>query len=69
MWSSAFVLRHVARARADDEGELDLVVDLCRALRDHHVVVRADDAGRRLVEEDRLVRDRRAGLLGVVGDS
>jgi 2-keto-4-pentenoate hydratase/2-oxohepta-3-ene-1,7-dioic acid hydratase in catechol pathway len=30
-------------------------------------VVRADDAGRRLVEQDRLGGDRRAGLGGVVG--
>ena len=33
----------------------------------HDVVVGADDAARRLVEDDRLGRDRRAGFGGVVG--
>jgi hypothetical protein len=56
----------VASAGADHEGDLDLVVELRRALRDHHVVVGTDDAVGELVEQDRLGRDRRVGLLGVI---
>ena len=56
----------VAAALADDDGKLDLPVGLLRIARDHEVVIRAAEAARRLVEDDRLLRDRRAGLLGVV---
>ena len=38
------------------------------ARRDDHVVVRPDDAGGRLVEEDRFGRDRRPGLLGMIDE-
>src|SRR4029077_18822372 len=61
------VLAQVAGARADDDAELDFPVELCRIPRDDGVVVRAAQARRRLVEDDRLLRDRHAGLGGVVG--
>src|SRR6476659_3214190 len=51
----------VARALADDDAELDLPVELARLARDDGVVVGAADARRRLVEDDRLLRDRHAG--------
>src|SRR5579864_9663199 len=51
------VLRQVAGAAADDDAELHLPVELRRILRDHGVVVRPADAARRLVEDDRLLRD------------
>src|SRR6185369_10867929 len=56
----------VARLLADDDAELDLPVALERALRQHDGVVRADDRAGRLHEDDRLLRDRGAGLGGVV---
>src|SRR4029077_14717495 len=59
-------LRQVARARADHDAELDLVVELGRAFGGDGVVVRAEDAGRRLVEDDRLLRDRHAGFRRMV---
>ena len=55
----------VARGRADDDAELDLVIGLLRALGDDHVVIGAADAAGRLHEEDRLRWDRHAGLLRV----
>src|SRR5215471_9270799 len=61
------VFRQVARALADDDGELDLPVELARLLGNNRVVVGPADAGRHLVEDDRLFRDRRAGLGRVVG--
>src|SRR5262249_34929008 len=61
------LLGEVAGARADDDAELDLVVELARVPRDDGGVVRPADAGRRLVEDDRLLGDRHAGLGRVVG--
>src|SRR3984957_11684811 len=61
------VLAQVAGARADDDAELDFPVELGRIPRDDGVVVRAAQARRRLVEDDRLFRDRHAGFGGVVG--
>src|SRR6185312_6052214 len=58
--------REVARALADDDAELDLVVELGRLARHDGVVVRPADAGDRLVEDDRLLRDWHAGFRGVV---
>ena len=66
MCDERVLLLHVARALADHEGDLDLVVELERALGDHHVVVGTDDAVGELVEEDGLLGNLRAGLLGVV---
>ncbi len=57
----------IARALADDDAELDLVVELGRFARRDGIVVRPADAGDRLVEDDRLLRDRHAGFRGVVG--
>src|SRR5262245_35217248 len=57
----------IARALADHDAELDLVIKLGRFLRNERVVVRPADRGRRLVEDDRLLRDRHAGFGGVVG--
>src|SRR5262249_42434091 len=57
----------IARAAADDDAELDLPVELRGILWDDGVVVRPADAGRRLIEDDRLFRDRHAGFGGVVG--
>src|SRR6185295_4569960 len=59
------LLGEVARARPDHDREL--VVELGRGLRDHGVVVCAHNAVRRLLEDDRVLRDRRARLGGVVG--
>src|SRR5438067_11577950 len=42
------VHRDVARLGADHDAELDLVIGLFRALRDHHVVIGAADRGGRL---------------------
>src|SRR5262245_15486060 len=61
------VLRQVARALADDDAELHLPVELARPLGDDRVVVRPADAGGHLVEDDRLLGDRHAGLGRVVG--
>src|SRR5262245_27269300 len=61
------VLRQVARALADNDAELHLPVELARPLRDDRVVVRPADAGGHLVEDDRLLGDRHAGLGRVVG--
>src|SRR5579863_1086260 len=60
-------LGEVARAAADDDAELDFVVELGGFLRRHGVVVRPADAARRLVEDNRLFRNRHAGFGGVVG--
>src|SRR3984957_8756635 len=60
-------LAQVAGARADDDAELDFPIELGRIPRDDGVVVRAAQARRRLVEDDRLFRDRHAGFGGVVG--
>src|SRR5580700_2312075 len=60
-------LAQVAGARADDNAELDFPVEFCRVPRDDGVVARAAQARRRLVEDDRLFRDRHAGLGGMVG--
>ena len=62
------VLGEIARAAADDDAKLDFVIELGRLLRHHRVVVRAADGGRRLVEDDRLLRHRHAGFGGVVGE-
>src|SRR3981081_4583878 len=61
------LLRQVARALTDDDAEFDFPVELGRALRNDRVVVRPADAGAYLVEDDRLLRNRHAGLGGVVG--
>src|SRR5262249_24646098 len=61
------VLGEIACAAADHDAELDLVIELGRALRDHRVIVRPADRARRLVEDDRLLRDRHAGFSGVIG--
>ena len=61
------VFGQIARALADDDAELDFPVELGGIFRHHGVVVRAADARRRLVEDDRLLRDLHAGLGGVVG--
>jgi hypothetical protein len=61
------LLRQVLAGRADHDRDFALVVELGRALRDHGVVVRADDAVRRLLKDDRLLRDLRAGLGRMVG--
>src|SRR6516162_9537297 len=61
------VFGQVAGALANDDGELDLPVELARLLWNDRVVVGPADAGRHLVEDDRLFRSRRAGLRGVVG--
>ncbi len=61
------VLADITRMLADDDAEFDFPVELGRALRDHGVVVRPADAGRRLVEDDRLFRDLHAGFGGVIG--
>src|SRR6516165_3554315 len=47
------VLRQVACALADDDGELDLPVELARILGNDRVVVGPADAGPHLVEDDR----------------
>ena len=57
----------IARARADDDRELDFPIGFCRALGDHDVVVRPYDAGRGLGEQHRLLGDRHAGFGRVVG--
>ena len=57
----------VACARADHDREFDLPVGLFRVLRDDDVVVRPDDAGGGLVEQQGLLGDRHAGLGRVVG--
>src|SRR6266567_2182735 len=57
----------IARTTADDDAELDFPVELGRILRDHGVVIRAADARRRFVEDDRFFRDRHAGFGGMVG--
>ena len=56
----------IAGPAADDDAQLDLPVGFRRAARDADVVVRADQRVRRLGEQDRLIRDRRPGLGGVV---
>src|SRR5580692_4868715 len=61
------VLGEIAGALANDDAELDFPVELGGILRNHGVVVRAADARRRLVENDRLLRDLHAGFGGVVG--
>ena len=61
------VFLDVARARADDDSQLDLPVALHRTPGQHHVVVRPADRGGRLHEQDRLVRNGLAGLLGMIG--
>ena len=58
----------IARRAADDDAELDFPVELRRVLRQHDVVVGADDAGRRLEEHDRMLGDRRARFLRVVDE-
>ena len=60
-------LADVARARADHDGELDLPIRLCRTFGDHDVVIRSDDAGSGLVEQDRLLGHRHAGFGSMVG--
>src|SRR5207302_2110099 len=55
----------VAGLAADHDAELDLVIGFLRALRNDHIVVGAADRGGRLQEEDRLLRDRHSGFLGV----
>ena len=62
-----FVRAHIRCAVADDDGELDFPIGFQRTARNDHVVVGPDDAGRRLVEHDRLCRDGGAGLSGVIG--
>jgi hypothetical protein len=57
-------LLDIARALADHDRDFDFPVELGRVLRDHHVVVRPDDAVRRLRKQNRLGRDRLAGLGG-----
>ncbi len=52
---------------ADDDAQLDFPVGLQRVLGQIDIVVGADDGAGRLHEQDRLGRDRRAGLGGVVG--
>src|SRR5665811_977489 len=44
-----------------------LVIELAGVLRDHGVVVRPADAARRLVKDDRLLRNRVTALGGVIG--
>src|SRR6266536_5839970 len=61
------LFREVARAPADDDGELDLPVELGRLLGDDRIVVRPADAGRHLVEDDRLFGNSGAGLGRMVG--
>src|SRR5580704_1716593 len=61
------VLAQIAGARADDDAELDFPIEFCGIPRDDGVVVRAAQAGRRLVEDDRLFGDRHAGFGGVIG--
>jgi hypothetical protein len=61
------VLGEIAGAAADDDAQLDLIVELGRALGDHGVVVRAADGARRLVEDQRLLGKRHAGFSGMVG--
>src|SRR5580693_1812024 len=61
------IFAQIAGALADDDAELDFPVELTGILRDDGVVVRAAQARRRLVEDDRLFGDRHAGLGGVVG--
>ena len=60
------LLRQIARAAPDHDRDLALVVELGRGLRDHGVVVCPAQRGRRLLEDDRLFRDLRAGLGGVI---
>ena len=59
-------LGQITRALADNDADLDFPVELERILRDDGVVVGADDAALRLVEDDRLFRHRHAGFGGVV---
>src|SRR5215831_11691737 len=61
-----FVLREIARALADDDAEFDFPVELARLARRDRVVVRAANAARRLVENDRLFRHWHAGFSSVV---
>jgi hypothetical protein len=62
------LLGDIGAAIADHDRELDFPIGLHRVLRDLDVVIGADDAVRRLVEQDRLCRDRGAGLGGVIGE-
>src|SRR6266851_856078 len=62
-----FILGEIARALADNDTELHFPVQFSGLARDKGVVVRPTDAGRRLVEDDRLFRNRHAGFRGVVG--
>src|ERR1022692_751737 len=62
-----FFLREITRALADHDDEFALVIELAGVLRDHGVVVRPTDAARRLVEDDRLLRNRVTALGGVIG--
>src|SRR6266511_1715910 len=61
------LLGEVARAPADDDGELDFPVELARLLGDDRIVVRPADAGRHLVEDDRLFGNSGARFGRMVG--
>ena len=60
------LLADVAGAGADHDAELHLPIGLLGAARDDHVVVRADDAARRLHEHHRLLRDRQVQFRGMI---
>src|SRR5271166_4069235 len=60
------VLRKITRPLADHDAELDFPVELARPLRNHGVVVRSADAGRSLVEYDRLLGNWHPRFRGVI---
>ena len=59
-------LLDVFRALADDDAEFDLPIELGRAARLFHRIVRAADRGDGLQKDDRLGRKRHADFGGVV---
>src|SRR5262245_12394630 len=64
---SCLVLCEITSPLSDHDAKLDLPVELAGLARDDGVVVRPANARRRLVEDDRLFRDRHAGCGSVVG--
>ncbi len=59
-------LAHKARLAPDDHAEFDFPIELVRAGRAQHRIVRAADAGRPLVEHNGRGRDGHARLVGMV---
>src|SRR5215213_8663119 len=59
-------LLEIARALTDNDAEFDLVIQFAGILRRDGVVVRSADAGARLVEDHRLLRQLHAGFGGVI---